>query len=177
MIENWRQIPGFEAYEVSDLGRVKSLLKSKMTPANHILKTRIVGAGYLGVSLYHNGNKWDRYVHRLVASAFLGDQPIGCQVNHRDGNKAHNTPENLEWCTAKQNIAHAWDAKLLPQPPIMLGSKHPRSSISENDACNILSLYERDGWKIAKIAEFMEIPRHTVENVVYKKCWKHIKPL
>lgn len=168
MTENWRQIPGFNRYEVSDQGRVRS--------STTILRSRSMGAGYRGVTLYEGG-PYDRYVHRLVAFAFLGYGPDGAEINHKDGDKTNNALSNLEYCTHKQNIAHAWDAKLLPQPPVALGSKHPRASISENDARNILTLYDRDGWKIAKIAEFMEIPRHTVENVVYRKCWKHIKPL
>lgn len=172
MIETWKPVPGFEHYLVSDAGRIKSLLKSKMTPPNHILKMHRVGAGYLGLSLYKDGKKYDRYIHRLVMLAFRGI-PNDLQVNHIDANKENNRLDNLEYCTPKQNVGHAWNLKLMPGPPVMRGSKNPRTKITELLAMDILRLAE-GGMGNTAIAEKLLLRRTTVENVVYRRCWKYL---
>lgn len=64
--------------------------------------------GYLCVNLYDELCKMKQVkVHRLVAIHFIPNPNNLPQVNHRDGNKLNPHKDNLEWCTAKQNIAHA----------------------------------------------------------------------
>lgn len=48
-----------------------------------------------------------RTIHGLVAEAVYGPCPKGMEVNHKDGNKLNNRPENLEYVTKAQNIAHS----------------------------------------------------------------------
>lgn len=98
--EQWRPVKGFEGYEVSSLGRVKSLKYGK----ERILKSQKDVWGYLQVRLYRNGKVKPFYVHRLVAEAFL-QNPYGFeQVNHIDEIKTNNCVENIEWCSAKYNV-------------------------------------------------------------------------
>lgn len=102
MEEIWRDIKGFEGkYQVSDLGRVKSL------NYNHTGKERILAGikntnGYLYVDLY-KGRKMRRAVHRLVAEVFLLNPEGLSQVNHKDECKTNNVVSNLEWCDSKYN--------------------------------------------------------------------------
>lgn len=49
-----------------------------------------------------------RYIHRLVADAFFAGEHDGIDVNHIDGNRLNNDLTNLEWCTRKENIRHAY---------------------------------------------------------------------
>lgn len=106
--EIWRAVPGYEGlYEVSSLGRVKSLPRGKQWPYrqthNNIRVLRLKANGYLFVNLSKNNEvKWIA-VHRLVAMAFLPN-PLGLPcVNHKDENKLNNCVENLEWCTYRYN--------------------------------------------------------------------------
>lgn len=109
MQEVWRQIKGYEgAYEISSLGRVKSLKSDKPL----IMKPKVESNGYLRISLYNNKKGHSVSVHKLVAEAFLGRRPDGMQVNHIDGDKTNNKVDNLEYCTCSENIKHAYDAGL-----------------------------------------------------------------
>jgi len=106
MREIWKDIPGYEGYyQVSNLGRVKSLKRKTGNKRNNediILKTYL-RASYLFVRL-RKDNKYKNYlVHRLVASAFIPNPDNLPQVNHIDENKINNIVNNLEWCDAKYN--------------------------------------------------------------------------
>lgn len=102
MNEEWRPVVGFESlYEVSSLGNVRSL------PLKKLCKTGIV-AGYPALPLTKDGRQYNRYVHRLVAEAFV-PMVSGCPwVNHIDGNKRNSVASNLEWCDASHNGRHAY---------------------------------------------------------------------
>ena len=71
--------------------------------------------GYMNVSLYKDGKQKQHKVHRLIAQAFILNPQNKKQVNHIDGNKAHNVVWNLEWCTCKENINHAVKTGLHPK--------------------------------------------------------------
>lgn len=60
--------------------------------------------GYLQVSLSKDGKKTKRYVHDLVAEAFIPNPNNLKEVNHKDYNKANNRVTNLEWCTHQENM-------------------------------------------------------------------------
>ena len=115
--EEWRDITGYEGlYQVSNLGRIKSLSKVIMCRngcarryPEAILKDMEVGNGYRCVVLYINHMGRQMYVHRLVAKEFIPN-PSGLRdVNHIDGCKTNNNCKNLEWCTRSHNIKHAYD--------------------------------------------------------------------
>ena len=67
---------------------------------------------YRVVTIFKHGTQSTRYVHRLVAEAFLPNPDNLPQINHRDGNPQNNDVSNLEWCTAKANINHAYQTGL-----------------------------------------------------------------
>ena len=106
MEEIWKDIESYEGlYQISNLGRVKSLGKGKSNNS----KERIMKAGkdkkngYLSVILYKDGKKKYCKVHRLVAFVFLPNPDNLPQVNHIDEDKTNNRVENLEFCDAKYN--------------------------------------------------------------------------
>lgn len=109
MSEIWRDIDGYEGlYQVSNLGNVLSLHphRSKKEKPKIISHDNI--HGYHRVELHANGNKTKFLVHRLVADMFLPNPDNKSEVNHKDGNKDNNTVDNLEWCTHRENMKHAY---------------------------------------------------------------------
>lgn len=107
----WRAIAGFVGYEVSRTGLVRSLDRrvpssrgTRLSRGRLLKPQRLSRTGYMQVEL--SGAK--RAVHRLVATAFLGDPPTGYVVNHKNGDKEDNRVENLEWCTPSANVQHGF---------------------------------------------------------------------
>jgi hypothetical protein len=89
--ERWAQIEGFPDYAVSSHGRVLSLRY------NQELKPRPNSYGGLRVVLYRDKERFDCYVHHLVAAAFITEYSPGTQVRHRDDNKNNNNVYNLRF--------------------------------------------------------------------------------
>ena len=102
-MEHWKAIAGYEGiYEVSDLGRVKSL-NYNHTGNEKILKPGKAAGGYLFVILCKDCHTKHLLVHRIVAEAFILN-PQGLEtVNHKDEVKTNNTVSNLEWMSIKDN--------------------------------------------------------------------------
>ena len=102
--EVWRDIAGYEGmYQVSDLGRVRSLKYGKV----RVLKPNKNKYGYLVVGLSKENKRKTVKVHRLVASAFIpNDDDSKTQINHRNEDKTENKVSNLEWCTAQYNLTY-----------------------------------------------------------------------
>lgn len=99
MNEIWKDIEEYEdLYQVSNLGRVKSLYTNK------ILKGCNQTSGYLGVNLSKNSVAYTKSVHRLVAQAFIPNSENKSDVNHIDENKSNNNVNNLQWSTRTENI-------------------------------------------------------------------------
>ena len=107
MQEIWKDIPDYEGlYQVSNLGRVKSLTRKYKTRKNNecIKSPSIAGKGYYRISLCKNGNIKYYYIHQLVAKTFIDNPNNYKLVNHKDENKLNNYVNNLEWCDNKYNI-------------------------------------------------------------------------
>ena len=104
MGEIWKPVVGYEnLYEVSNLGRVKSLKDNKGRYREKIKSSSDNGRGYLNVYLCKNGKGKRCYIHRLVAEAFLDNPNNYPIINHKDENKQNNHVSNLEWCDYEYN--------------------------------------------------------------------------
>ena len=99
--EKWKAIEGYDGmYEVSDLGRVRSLKYGKV----RVLRPQKDKGGYLSVQLSKNNNQKRYSVHRLVAQAFIPNNDSSkTQINHRNECKSENRVSNLEWCDRSYN--------------------------------------------------------------------------
>jgi hypothetical protein len=126
MEEVWKPIINFDnLYEVSNLGRVRSCDRqvncsrgaNKRLWKGKILSQIIAATRkYSMVSLSKKGTVYKKYVHRLVAEAFLENPKE--TVNHKDGNKQNNSVSNLEWCSYSENNKHAYRQGLKQPSPV-----------------------------------------------------------
>lgn len=105
--EIWKPVVGYEElYEVSSIGRVKSL--GRRHYKSKILKPGSTKKGYKSVNLSDNNcinKRWT--VHRIVLLAFTPNPENKPWINHIDNNPSNNRIENLEWCTPRENTQHA----------------------------------------------------------------------
>jgi len=120
-MENWKDIKGYEGiYQISNLGRVKSLekeiinnrYKTKMIVKEKIMTPQLAGWGYLSIQLRKDGFYSGKLIHKLILDAFIPNpknKPLG---NHKDGDKLNNSLDNLEWSTHSENNKHAYDIGL-----------------------------------------------------------------
>lgn len=120
--EQWMPIPGHEGdYEISNFGRVKSLIKGRIMALTN-------NDGYLYVKL--RGGKHKR-VHRVVAQVFIPNPENKPGVNHINGNKQDNRVSNLEWVTAKENMRHAMELGLIPKKPNNQPVRYPKGYLQQ----------------------------------------------
>lgn len=112
--EEWRPVTGWVGvYEVSNLGRVRSLARTRKRVTGDVEcfithKSKVLSAplknGYPFVCLRDCDRIAGHYVHALVCEAFHGPRPVGCDVAHTDGTRTNNAPSNLRWASRLQNM-------------------------------------------------------------------------
>lgn len=101
-MELWKPIKDFEAYEISNKGRIRK--------GDKILKP-FDNNGYERILLSNGKEKRKFLIHRLVAIHFIPTEDYSMEVNHKDTNKKNNNADNLEWVTTQQNIKHYISSK------------------------------------------------------------------
>lgn len=105
MTEIWKPVVGYLGfYEISNLGRVKSLKDNLGRDRELILKPQKRKDGYFTIELKRS----TKFLHRIAAEAFIPNPENKPQVNHKDSNRENNQTGNLEWVTASENILHGY---------------------------------------------------------------------
>lgn len=150
MEEEWRDIPGYEGiYQASSYGRIRTKPGKVTYTATHRVrhwKTRVLKhkgdakAGFR-VSLYLNRKPKDWLVHRLVAMAFHGVPDEYMTVNHINGDRNNNTPENLEWLSLADNIKHGFRTGLYSNNQLPVSLILPNKTIKHFDSLSEASRF------------------------------------
>lgn len=172
-MEIWKTIKGFENYQVSNLGNVKSLEKYYLMRNKYpiLLKERILkqvnSNGYLSVGVHLNNKQKTIKVHRLVAIAFIPNLFNKASVNHINGIKSDNRFENLEWCTSKENTKHAIKNNLI------IFKKGEDSKCVKLNNIKVLEIRESN-LTPTQLSKIYNISRTTIYDIKLNKTWTHI---
>lgn len=153
----------FPDYIVSNYGRIISLLTNKVINGSD-------NNGYVRLKLRKNGKAYYKFKHRIVAESFCNNPDNKPYVNHIDGNKYNNHPNNLEWVTAEENIHHAMKTGLM----YTKGEKVHFASITEETAHKICQLIEEGKMNLKEIAMELNVGYHCVAKISNGTSWKHI---
>ena len=178
--EEWRPVPGAEGrYEISNLGRVKSLQRivccgirqgkpAYRTVPERILKIGFDVDGYAQVLMAQTaGDKFKTTkVHQLVALAFLGPRPEGEWVLHGPNGKKDNSVQNLYYGTPARNVDDKWR-----DGTVIIGEKHHKAKLNEADVIDIRRLYGQ-GLTQKEIAARYNIGRTAVGKIISKQNWR-----
>ena len=116
LIEEWEYIDEQNYYQVSNLGRVRSLPRllthkngKEVQLKGKILKPYLDRKGYLTITINHK----TRPIHRLVAEHFIPNPNNKPCIDHINTNRVDNRVENLRWCTYKENMGNPITRKAL----------------------------------------------------------------
>ncbi|NBW37979.1 MAG: hypothetical protein EBR30_23755 [Cytophagia bacterium] len=171
--EEWRDIPEFEGYQVSNFGNVKGIDRLRngrnglrLTKGQY-LKQTLNKKGYPEVRLRKQGCH-TRLVHKLVASVFLTKPEACTQINHINGIKTDNRVENLEWVTQSENQLHAYKLGLQPSRS---GEANGRATLTDEKVTALKELYN-SGKSAKEVAEIMNVSIYTVRAIIAGKSWK-----
>jgi hypothetical protein len=170
--ETWKPIPGYDGYEVSDLGRVRSWqchATSKVVPTvPHILRPGTTTSGYLFVNLMQEGRHTNCPIHRTVLLAFVSPCPIGHEGCHWDGDRLNNRLSNLRWGTPKENAAdsnrHGHHRR---------GSEMLSAQFTDAQVIEMRQLWAQ-GAQLPALGAMFHACKGTIFNVVSGHTWKHL---
>ena len=176
--EFWKPIKGYEGfYEVSDLGRVRSLPREVKGKGNttqmrdgFILKHDASGR-YPRVTLFKENKRFRESVHRLVAIAYVENPSNKPEVNHINGNSYDNRPENLEWVTSSENQQHAVDTGL---QKTLFGEDAPWSKLTNKQVIEIKES-EQDSVTRKKLSKKFNVTYSTIYDIQKGRRWSHLK--
>ena len=117
-----------------------------------------------------NGQRVMRSVHRLVAEAFIGPCPEGLEVNHKNGQKQDNRPENLEYVTTAENLSHARTTGLIDNR----GCRNHFAKLTEVQVREIRRQFDLFDFHAESLAEQYNVDAATIRRIWRGATWKHL---
>lgn len=166
----WRSIPGWPEYEVSENGEVRRIKSHNGIDLCRALKPTLnKKTGYFSVCLCRNYKTRRIDIHRLVALAFLGPQPSAQHVvAHNDGSRTNNRRSNLRWATQGENLADCHS-----HGTAMVGSRNPMAKLDEIDVKAIHRM-KAAGIPRRVIAAGYGIHKRRVFSILSRASWGHV---
>lgn len=162
--EIWKDVIGSDGkYQVSNLGRVKSLVRKGK------IKATGTAYGYTTVGLNINKKSTNRFLHVVLAESFINADYIeeGLVVNHKDGIKTNNNLSNIELVSYSENLLHAYRNGLNKN----IGENHTSAKFS-TETINKAKEYFANGHKARYVSEKLGISVRHARDISYGKARK-----
>jgi hypothetical protein len=183
--EEWRAISNHDGYEVSTMGRVRSIdriVPCKLKDGTFSTRKRkgqilaLIPGGsngqYRFVSL---GAGYIRYVHRLVAITFLGEPPSPKhEAAHKNGVASDNRLTNLKWATKSENEQDKREHGTYFTRPIISGERHYSTKLTDEIVSQIRASYTGEFGQRAEMAKSYGVSWAIINHILTKKTWKHL---
>lgn len=164
MNQIWKTSPRLEGYYiVSNDGFVKRVKNGPGARTDRALSYRYSTYGYRQVKITINKITKLQYVHSLVAECFIGPRPTGLVINHKDGNHLNNVPENLEYVTQKENVAHA-----------RARGRCNQNFVINADIARQIKIAMNNGMREKDVVTTFGVNRGIVNSIRMKRTWAHI---
>lgn len=177
----WHPVPGYEHIEVTRCGRVRTApytvtrmsrhgtLADYRFPAREVKPHLNRSTGYLRCAIQRNKQRAPVSHHRLIALTFVAGYAPGLVVNHINGVKTDNRPENLEWVPTRENNVHAR----------RIGLRDDRGELSPMAVLNAEKVRAirralQDGAKISTLATIAGVSRGTIASIHAGHTWQSV---
>lgn len=159
--EVFSEIDGFEGlYAVSTQGTVLNLQTGKLK------KHSVNKHGYHLIGLCKQGQKYNKFIHRLVACCYIPNHLDLSDVNHKNGIKSDNSVGNLEWMSREENRKHAVLNGLFSQR----GEKNVRAKLTPDQVITI----RMSSLKSKDLSLLYGITTSSVRSIKRRSTWNHI---
>lgn len=175
-MEEWKQLvyPGIpqdkNRFLISSMGR----LMNKNTGT--IYRPELLRTGYLSVRVgLSRCERIHIILHKAVAYTFIKNTKSLSIVNHKDGNKQNNEVSNLEWCTARDNVIHAYSNQLIEKSNIS-GENNSQSKLTEDEVSSIRKEYKRGSRQCGEraLSRKYNVSHSTIHSIIKHKSWSHV---
>ena len=151
-----RNIKNYEGfYAITKDGKVWSHYNNKF------LQTPPTKSGYFRLTLCSDKKRMNKFVHRLVAEAYISNPDNKPYINHIDSDKTNNIVDNLEWCTYEENMTHSREFGV-----------NTSKRLSIDEASEICEAYDTGLFLQRELAGCFNVCRHTIWSIV-NGTWKH----
>jgi len=159
--------------EIDRLGRVWRMPNAKTSSLIRCIPRRaehMAQQGYLQVRVMENGKRIHAEAHRLVWLHFKGEIPPGLTVNHKNGHRSENQPDNLELATYSEQHEHAWRVLRNRRQD---GERNPSAKLTEAKALTIRRMRE-NGATLREISEAVSVSIQQASRIARGDRWAYL---
>lgn len=166
---------GIGVFSVDETGRIWRHRDGDAAIAPRRADTgRHLAGSYLRLQFTVSGTRYAVPAHRVVWMVANGRLiPDGMEINHRDGDKTNNAPDNLEIVTHAENTIHSF-RELGRKVKAQRGSKNTSAKLDEAAVLEIRSLCASRAMTQQAIADRFGVTQRTVSEIHTRKTWKHV---